>query len=273
MPIPETFAELQARGGVMVYLARHRARAEYSRAKLREVGFANIELTEGVDAFATDLRQVAATEGWSFRPELEPGKMGNALAMFRLWRRVVDEHLPYLLIFEDDVLPRPDLTSLGPKYWADTPRDVDFIMLGNQMTVHGDEMTFTPQDADRRVVRALSWTTHAYIVTLEGAHRAVGLLSIPELLGEGSNSADIQIRHWMEREVIRWACWNGTKLSKVFPTSAEIAGSSESHRDVAWFPRDTGVFYQNFMLGSTIENPETVWRSSEPLAHDRHETL
>ncbi len=257
----------------MVYLPRHRARAEYSLAKLREVGFANIELTRGVDACTTDVRQLAAAESWSFRPGLKPAKMGNALTQFRLWRRVVRERLPYLLIFEDDVLPRPDLTNLGPSYWADTPRDVDFIMLGNQMTVHGDEMTFAPQDAHRRVVRALSWTTHAYIVTPEGANRALGLLSIPELLEGGSDSVDIQLRHWMEREVIRWACWNGTQLPKVFPTSVEIAGLSESHRDVAWFPRDTGLFYQNFMLGSTIENPESVWPGSEALAHDRHETL
>jgi len=68
MPIPETFAGLKAQGGVMVYLPRHRARAEYSLAKLREVGFANIELTEGVDAHTADARRIAATEGWSFDP-------------------------------------------------------------------------------------------------------------------------------------------------------------------------------------------------------------
>ena len=91
----------------MVYLPRHRARAEYSLAKLREVGFANIVLTEGVDAYTADVRQIAATEGWSFRPDVNPGAVGCALAKFRLWRRIIDRGLPYLLIFEDDVLPRP----------------------------------------------------------------------------------------------------------------------------------------------------------------------
>src|SRR5450755_3425718 len=237
----------------MVYLPRHRARAEYSLAKLREVGFANIVLTEGADAYTADVRQIAATEGWSFRPDLTPGEVGSSLAMFRLWRQVIDQGLPYLLIFEDDVLPRPDLGSLGPGYWAETPRDIDFVLLGNQMTVE-------PDDRDRRVVRALSWTSHAYIVTREGARRSLELLTSPELCAGGSDVADTQIRHWMSQELIRWVCWNGTGLPKVFPTSFEIGHTfSGTPYDVAWSPRDTGLFYQNFMLGSTIRDPEAVW--------------
>jgi len=241
----------------MVYLPRHRARAEYSLAKLREVGFATVVLTEGVDAYTADVRQIAAAEGWSFRRDLKPTEIGNSLAMFRLWRLVIDQGLPYLLIFEDDVLPRPDLGSLGPRYWADTPRDVDFVLLGNQMTVE-------PDDRDRRVVRALSWTTHAYIVTSEGARRALDLLASPELRREGSDVADTQVRHWMSQELIRWVCWNGTSLPKVFPTSFEIGHTfSGAPYDVAWSPRDTGLFYQNFMFGSTMHDPETVWRGLE----------
>jgi hypothetical protein len=264
MPLPNTFAELRARGGVMVYLPRHRSRAEYSLAKLREVGFAKIVLTEGVDAYTADVRQIAATEGWSFRPDVKPGEVGCALAMFRLWRRVVDQGLPYLLIFEDDVLPRPDLGSLGPRYWAETPRDVDFVFLGNRMTVDGSEMFFEPEDADRRVVRGLSWTTHAYIITLAGARRSLELLASPESRERGIDVGDTQIRHWMEQNRIRWGCWNGTRLPKVFPTSFEIGHTfSGEPYDVAWSGRDTGLFYQNFMLGSTIQDPETVWRGLE----------
>jgi hypothetical protein len=258
MPLPGTFDQLRARGGVMVCLARHRSRADYSLAKLREVGFANITLAEGVDASTADVRRIAATEGWSFRPEVKPREVGASLSMFRLWRRVVDEGLPYLLIFEDDVLPRPDLDSLGPSYWAETPRDVDFVFLGNQMTVDGSRMFFDPDEAGRRVVRGLSWTTHAYIVTLAGARRSLELLAGPELREQGIDVVDTQIRQWMEQNRIRWACWNGTRLPKVFPTSFEIGHTFTGEPyDVAWSARDTGLFYQNFMLGSIIQNTET----------------
>jgi hypothetical protein len=68
----------------------------------------------------------------------------------------------------------------------------------------------------------------------------------------------------MSQELIRWVCWNGTSLPKVFPTSFEIGHNfSGEPYDVAWSPRDTGLFYQNFMLGSTIQDPETVWRGLE----------
>jgi len=254
MPLPDTFAELQAQGGVMAFLPRHRPRAEYSFAKLGDVGFTNIELFEGVDGFTADVRQIAAADGWSFDPEVRVGRIGNALSMLRLWRRVVQQDLPYLLIFEDDVLPRPDVASLGPRYWEETPRDVDFVYLGNQMTVE-------PEDKDRLVVQALSWCTHAYIVSNKGAHRALELLSQPqrELLKGHIDGLDTQIREWMSQGVIRWACWNGTRLPKVYPTSDEIATLSALPSDVAWSPRDSGLFYQNFTLGSTVDNPEAVW--------------
>jgi hypothetical protein len=257
----------------MVYLPRHRSRADYSLAKLRDVGFANVELAEGVDAHTADVREIAASQGWSFRPAVKPGEIGCALAMFRLWRRVVQEGLPYLLIFEDDVLPRPDLDSLGPRYWAETPRDLDFVFLGNRMTVDGSEMFFAPEEADRLVVRGLSWTTHAYIITLQGARRALGLLAGPELREQGIDVVDTQIRHWMEQDRIRWRCWNGTKLPKVFKNSFEIGHTySGEPYDVAVSGRDTGLFYQNFMLGSIIQNPENVWRARRPGAEGSRPT-
>ena len=254
MPIPETFAELQAHGGVMVYLSRHRARATYSLAKLRKVGFTNIELYQGVDGFTEDVRRIAAAEGWSFHPKTPATRIGCALSTIRLWRHVVHRGLPYLLIFQDDVLPRPDVATLGPRYWEDTPRDVDFVYLGNQMTVE-------PQEESQLVVQALSWCLHAYIVSSEGAHRALQLLSWPQrdLLEGDIDGIDTQIRKWMELGVIRWACWNGTHLPKVFSTSDEIANLSDPPPDVAWSPRDTGLFYQNYTLGSTIQEPEIVW--------------
>jgi hypothetical protein len=264
LPIPETFAELQAHGGVMMCLSRHRARAEYSLAKLRDVGFTNIEPYEGVDSFTEDVRRITAAEGWSFHPKISASRIGNALSILRLWRQVVNEGLPYILIFEDDVLPRPDVARLGPRYWEDTPRDLDFVYLGNQMTIE-------PRDEGRLVVQAVSWCTHAHIVSNEGAHRALQLLSRTrhDFLDEDIDGADTQIRQWMGRGVIRWACWNGTHLPKVFKTSDEVANLAAVPSDVAWSRRDTGLFYQNYALGSTIQDPESVWSGPREDAQDQ----
>jgi hypothetical protein len=90
------------------------------------------------------------------------------------------------------------------------------------------------------------------------------LLASPEVRERGIDGVDRQIRRWMEQNRIRWACWNGTNLPKVFPTSFEIGHTfSGEPYDVAWSGRDTGLFYQNFMLGSIVHDPETVWRGLE----------
>jgi hypothetical protein len=257
MPLPATFAELQQGGGVMLYLQRHRARAEYSLAKIRDAGFREISLYEGADGTTSDVRRAAEAEGWSFRSEIRPTEVGCALSMLRLWKRVVDQSLPYLLIFEDDVLPHPDLRALGPSYWRETPRELDFLFLGNEM----GEAAYATDDA---VIAAPSLTTHAYVVTVEGARRALALLSILRAhAGHRIDIIDEEINRWMCHGLIRWVCWNGTRGGNPFPTSIGPSPHSGAPQDIAVAGRDTGLFYQNQTLGSTIRQPDLVWRADD----------
>ena len=157
----------------MLYLPRLRWRARHSLRKLREVGFRSVVLEEGVDGTAGDVRAEAERRGWFFDPGLSPGEIGCSLSMLALWERVVEQDLPYLLIFEDDVLPHPDLRQLGPQYWAETPRDADFVLMGNQMKF--EEIAALP-DPGRRVVTLPAWCLHAYLITQDGARRGLELL-------------------------------------------------------------------------------------------------
>jgi len=98
------------------------------------------------------------------------------------------------------------------------------------------------------------WVWDLDRVVPEPAALPLELLAGPELREQGIDVVDTQIRQWMEQNRIRWACWNGTRLPKVFPTSFEIGHTFTGERyDVAWSARDTGLFYQNFMLGSVIQ--------------------
>jgi hypothetical protein len=258
MPLPATFAELQQGGGVMLYLERHRARAEYSLAKIRDAGFCEITLYEGADGTTLDVRGAAEAEGWRFRREIRATEVGCALSMLRLWKRVVDEALPYLLIFEDDVLPHPELRALGPSYWRETPRELDFLFLGNEM----GEAAHASAEA---VIAAPSLTTHAYVVTVEGARRALALLSILRAhAGHRIDIIDVELNRWMLHGLIRWACWNGTRGAAPFPTSSGPSPHSLRPHDIAVAGRDTGLFYQNHALGSTIREPDLVWRANDP---------
>jgi hypothetical protein len=253
VPLPGTFAELQASEAAMAYLPRHRFRAEYSLRKLAEVGFENVELVEGIDGFRGDVFDVAEDMGWVMNPELGPGKVGCALTMLHLWTRIVDEERPYLVIFEDDVLPHPMVPDLGPVYWHDTPPDVQWVYLGNQMWV-------PPPLSRRSVVRVPAFCSHAYVVTQEGA--AAGLDRLrrgPAAPDRTVHAIDIEVIEWMRAGTISYACWNGTRLPKAFVTSQEVGDDPSTWpADVVWADRDSGVFYQNFALGSTIHGEGIV---------------
>jgi len=247
MPLPDTFAELQANACYMVYLPRVRQRADHSLKHLREVGFGNVMLVEGVDGAREDPRAVAEHRGFFFDPSLAGGQIGTTLTMIGLWEKVVRDGLPYMLVFEDDVLPHPDIVRLGTKYWAETPREADFVFLGNQMDVE------SLPDPTQRVVVSPSWCMHAYLITHEGARRALALLR-EELsyLDRWLATTDRETRHWMEVGAIRYFCWNGTMLPAPYPLSERESDGDDGGPNVVRSTRSTGLFFQNFALGSTI---------------------
>jgi glycosyltransferase involved in cell wall biosynthesis len=232
----------------MVYLPRLRWRAKHSLAKLREVGFRNVVLEEGLDGYTGDPRDVGERHGWFFDPCLGPGEIGCSVSMLRLWVRVVEERLPYLLIFEDDVLPHPDIAQLGPEYWAETPQDADFVLMGNQMNV--SDIAALP-DPRRRVVTLPSWCLHAYVITQDGARRGLELVARELASDRWLSPIDVELWRWMEHTDVRHACWNGTMLRQGFPSADEMRGRSELPLDVTR-SRATGPFFQNFSLGSSI---------------------
>jgi polysaccharide biosynthesis protein PslH len=247
MPVPETFAELQSNPCYMVYVPRVRKRAEHSLKRLRDVGFDNVVLAEGVDGAREDPRVVGERRGFLFDPGLAAGQIGTTLSMIGLWEKVVDEGLPYMLVFEDDVLPHPDIRRLGPQYWAETPRAADFVFLGTQLVVED------LPDPDQRVVVSPSWCMHAYVITQEGARRALSLLREQlSCFDRWLATTDREVRHWMETGAIRYFCWNGTMLPPPYPSLEREGDGTNGAPDVVRSTRATGLFFQNLSLGSTI---------------------
>ena len=127
------------------------------------------------------------------------------------------------------------------------PRDADFVFLGNQMDV--DNVA----DSRCRVLASPSWCLHAYVISNEGARRALSLLRTQmEFDDRWLSAVDIEARTWMERGEIRYVCWNGTMLPKPFPVSDGPRTGVDLGPDVMRPKADTGLFFQNFSLGSAI---------------------
>ena len=163
MPVPDTFAELQANACFMVYLPRLRWRADHSLRRLRDVGFDNLVLVEGVDADEVDPRAVGERQGLYFDSGLAPGQIATTLSMVGLWERVSTRACPTCSC---------RMTCSAPGHSA--------TGASSRRNPARDRLRVFRQPADRRgpagskpASGGLALVVHArYLITQEGARRA-----------------------------------------------------------------------------------------------------
>jgi GR25 family glycosyltransferase involved in LPS biosynthesis len=163
---------------------------------------------------------------------------------------MIEKNLPYLVVFEDDVLPHLDLgKGLGEKIWNATPKDFDILYMGNMMNPEEPLMKNNSTDL---VVRLPTYTTHAYIITQKGARKIIQLARELNAQGIPLKIMDMQLFDWQVEGKLDWYCWNGTMTPKSYPT---FDGG------LPWrmFPnviipnKDTGFFWQNMRFGTTLD--------------------
>ncbi len=83
-------------------------------------------------------------------------------------------------------------------------------------------------DPGRRVVTLPSWCLHAYVITQDGARRGLELVARELSSDRWLSTIDIELRRWMERTDVRYACWNGTMLRQAFPRQTRCEGGRNS---------------------------------------------
>ena len=98
----------------------------------------------------------------------------NAIASPCGWRGCLQSHLAtyrrnltcrHLLVFEDDILPAPNLAHDLVRCLAELPAAYDVLFLGYQLPN-------APSPYSRRLIRPrLVWRTHAYMISQRGMRR------------------------------------------------------------------------------------------------------
>ncbi len=231
-------------------LGRYSFRREYSAARLGAAGFTNIEQVDAFDGFQGDVDAALAELGIKFNPNLGKGHKGCIYTHMREIKRMIDEEAAYRIFFEDDALAHLDLPKgLGQKFWNATPKDFDILYLGNMMNASDPALA----SKDALVVQLPTYCTHAYMLTLKGANR---IWDIVQTMGKKSilfHTLDIQMVIWQQEKKLNWQCWNGTWTQKSFPTFDEGL-PWQAFPDVILPMKDTGLFWQNMRLGTTLEN-------------------
>ena len=241
--IPESFDAFMKSRAIMLMLKRHQHRAEYSQSKLESVGF-QIDLFEGVDGFTEDLESVCRELNVKIMPHIftQQGSTGFTLSCIRIWKKIIDENLPYLTIFEDDALPHPDFKNIANEWYSRTDKDIDLLYLGSQSSI-------TEQDRGH-IIRGTCFCTHAYVVTNKGAKKLMKLVEEASK-NEGVDKGDCAVIQWQHAKKLDWRIWNNKEIGFKMPYPVSNP-SNDITQDTIWIHRDNGLIYQNALLGSSI---------------------
>jgi len=258
--VPSNFDDFLKGPAVILGLSRHRTtRYDYTLQKLQDAGFTSLSYFEGTDGFNDDivsisnelnirLRDTMMADYKSNIPEnRSDGSLGFTLSCIRIWKKVVDEGLPFLIIFEDDALPEANFKNIARQWYDETPKTFDFMFMGSGWHDHEENKAYYGQ----RIISYPCFCTHAYVITNEGAKKALRLANITSQKN-GVDKGDCEMIVWMRQNNINYYVWNNRGVHMIsYPTA-------DKHTDSVIKARDNGLIYQNYKLGTTIHTPEIL---------------
>lgn len=208
-------------------------------------------MVDAFDGFEGNPEEEQKKMGFTLRADLGQGHKGCCITLLREWSRMIQDNVPYRVFFEDDALGHLDLPNgLGQTFWDATPKSFDILYLGSMMDRNHPEVA----DRTKLVVKAPTYCTHAYILSRKGAEKLLALAKQTNAAGHPLTAIDIQLFQWQVAGLIDWYCWNGTWTQKSFPTFDEGL-PWQAFPDVILPHKDTGLFWQNMRVGTTLDHP------------------
>lgn len=251
MSLPSLWSDVCAGKAVVMGLKRYEFRRDYCAAKLKQIGFTNVEVVDSFDGFQDNVDSALETLGIQFHPDLRPGHKGCCYTMMREWKRFLESGEPYRLFFEDDAIGHLELPNgLGQRFWDTTPKDFDILYMGSMMNPNDPSVA----NPNTLVIQVPTYCLHAYILSRKGAERLFELARAMNTKGQPLAMLDIQLVLWQVQKQLNWQVWNGTWTQKSYPTFDEGL-PWQAFPDVITPQKDTGLFWQNMRVGTTLEHP------------------
>ncbi len=249
--LPAQWSEVCKLPGIVLGLQRYAFRREFTAARLAQLGFTSLQFVDGVDGFHEDTQQELRRLGYTMDASLGKGQQACCISYLREWTKFVESGENYRFYFEDDAMGHLDLPhGLGQAFWDETPRDFDILYLGNMMGTQDAQL----KNPTMKVVRLPTYTTHAFMLSRKGAIKLLELAKATNAQGLPIQTIDIQLYLWQIQGHLKWYCWNGTWVQKSYPTFDEGL-PWQMFNEVILPQKDTGLFYQNMRLGSTLSHP------------------
>jgi GR25 family glycosyltransferase involved in LPS biosynthesis len=236
--LPNSFEEFLKGPAVVVSLKRsHETRGKYTLNLLQEAGFENCKIFDGFDGYKENIDEVIAQRNLKYSPihQFAKGQKGCGISHMNLWKKILDENLDYLIIFEDDALPEPKFKEIAKTWYNHTPKDIDLCYMGSIAWEHEH-----PQIWGKHISFNSTFCTHAYIVTNNFAKKAFGLIR-QSCEKEGLDNIDSEMKKWCDRGQISWCTWNNKGVFNSILPIEMIHGY-----------RNNGLIYQNANFDSII---------------------
>jgi GR25 family glycosyltransferase involved in LPS biosynthesis len=251
MTLPSSWSDLCTQPVYMLGLQRYAFRRDITTKHLQSIGFTNIHHVEGIDGFQTDADRVLRQLDIQVDPTLGQGHKGFCASVLQMWKQMIEDDVPYRVFFEDDAIGHLDLPNgLGETFWKETPKSFDILYMGNMMYPADPVLS----DPAVRIVKSPAYTTHAYMLTAKGVRTLWNLIRETNAKGVPLKMIDMQLVEWQQNDKLDYVCWNGTWIQKSFPTyDAGLPWQAFPNVILPW--KDTGLFYQNMRMGTTLTGP------------------
>ncbi len=230
----------------LLNMDRSSDRLPIALSRIQEAGFQNIVRFRGWDKDHDDLEPVWVKHGNPPKRDADgfltnKGKQACALGHYDIWKKMIEESIPYAVVFEDDVLFHKDWKTLAPQFWKYTPRDFHVAYMGSSFDWR----------SPKAILKAPCYCTHAMIVTLDGAKFMYDLCLKDPL---GTWTIDIMLRKRMESQqsmmwqgtgvaTLNWYVWNG------WPWLDPVALRSPKWQDRL---KNSGLVFQDEQMGSFV---------------------
>lgn len=206
--------------------------------RIIKAGFTNIQRLPAVDGRAQDMKALWRKQVHNKDVRLlfeSDGQAACTLSHMYIWRDMIIKKIPYITVFEDDVIFHKDWEVLAPRFYSETSKDLDILYIGSQCGG-------TPKDP--HVLQRSLFCTHAYVISLQGAHRLYNMMYYaPELY-----VIDCMIKNILmdvSPTTLRWQCWNATMYA-------------DPARHNAYEYRNDGLAYQDSSFETNIHNQNSI---------------
>lgn len=229
--------------GFIINLDRNKDRYSFAYNNIIKAGFKNIERFKGIDAKWDDLDKAWADHNnpklasHDINFNIRKGAQGCMLSHLYIWKHIIENNLPYTIVFEDDVRFHSEWNNIINDYINHTPVDFDILYIGSQLEV----------SSTYPIVVLPVYCTHAYIITLEGAKKLYKLLLNYK---EGVYTIDRMLIQFMYTAVdhdnykpFKWYVWNATMIPDNYKKNK-----------LSIEKRNTGLVFQDDSFESDVSN-------------------